>query len=304
MTRTTVITGAGGFVGSHMTAGFVAMGDKVVAIDSRFDDATRIRLAGAEIIETPLAANVLDAARHVDLVIHGAAITTPPADLGMTVERHFETNVGLVQTSLALAMAHGASDFVFLSSSGVFAIDDGEGVHLESTIPTAAIPYALAKRSGEDMTEAAQSATLRAISARLGPIYGPAEAARTTRKTVSQVRRWLDRAEAGEAIIVQAPEERRDWTFAPDLPHALSRLLGMQPRFSGVVHLTSAEVVFNLDLAHRIAGLVDGAIVRVEPHGERLRLPMRSDRIDMSKLYDWTPLTRGLAATYAAGGTI
>jgi nucleoside-diphosphate-sugar epimerase len=304
MTRTTVITGAGGFVGSHMAAGFVAMGDAVIAIDSHFDAATHLRLAGAEIIEAPLSGDMLDPARRVDLVIHGAAITTPPADLGMTDEGHIQTNVDLVRQSLALATTHRASDFVFLSSSGVFAIEDGDGIHLESTNPTAAIPYSLAKRSGEEATQAAHSATLRAISARLGPIYGPAEAARTTRQTVSQVRRWLDRAQAGEAIIVQAPEERRDWTFAPDLPRALSQLLGLQPRFSGVVHLTSAEIVSNLDLAQRIAGLVDGAIVRVEPHGEGLRLPMRSDRIDMTQLYAWTPLNRGLALTYASGGAL
>ena len=201
----------------------------------------------------------------------------------------------MLEDALALAERHGACDFVFISSSGVFSLEDGEGVQLESTVPTATMPYAVAKRKGETSTAAAGSATLRAISIRLGPIYGPHEASRGTRKIVSQVRRWLDRVESGEPIIVQMPNERRDWTFAPDLPRALDALLAKEPKLSGVVHLTSAEIVSNLALAEMIVGLVDGARVDIVPLGQSPRLPVSSDRVDLQALYAWTPLRDGLA---------
>lgn len=296
MSRTVLITGAGGFVGSHMAEGFAAMGDAVIALDAAFDARTRERLAGGELIEAPVSADVLADDRALDLVIHGAAITTPPEEFGMTAEQHVAANVLMLEDALALAMRHGASDFVFISSSGVFSLEDGEGVQLESTVPTATMPYAAAKRAGERATAAAGSTTLRAISIRLGPIYGPHEASRDTRKIVSQVRRWLDRVESGEPIIVQMPDECRDWTFAPDLPRALDALLAQEPKVSGVVHLTSAEIVSNLALAELIAGLVDGAWVDVAPLGQAPRLPIKSDRVDLQTLYAWTPLRDGLAA--------
>lgn len=295
MSRTVLITGAGGFVGSHMAEGFAAMGDAVIALDAAFDTRTRERLAGVESIEAPVSAEVLAEGRSIDLVIHGAAITTPPEEFGMTVEQHIAANVSMLEDALALAMRNGASDFVFISSSGVFSLEDGAGLQLESTVPTATMPYAAAKLAGERATAAAGSATLRAISIRLGPIYGPHEASRNTRKIVSQVRRWLDRVESGEPIIVQMPDERRDWTFAPDLPRALDKLLAQEPKVSGVVHLTSAEIVSNLVLAEMIAGPVYGARVDVAPLGQAPRLPISSDRIDLQALYAWTTLRDGLA---------
>lgn len=301
MTRTVLITGAGGFVGSHMVQGFAAMGDTVIALDAAFDADTRERLAEIEMIEAPLSARVLPEGRLIDLVIHGAAITTPPDEIGMTAAQHIAANVTMLEDALEVAVRHGATDFVFVSSSGVFSHEDGKDLQFESTVPTASIPYASAKRAGEAATAAASSATLRAISIRLGPIYGPHEASRDTRKVVSQVRRWLDRVENGEPIIVQMPQERRDWTFAPDLPRALAALLATEPKISGLVHLTSADILSNLALAELVAELVDGATVEVRPSGDGPRLPISSDRVDLAALYPWTPLRDGLAAIRNTG---
>lgn len=302
MKRTVLITGAGGFVGSHMAEGFLAMGDVVIALDTLFDAPTRQRLGGASLIEAGLTAAVLDNWGQIDLVIHGAAITTPPRDFGLSDDEHIQANVDLLVASLDIAKRHRARDFVFLSSSGVFSLDDGEGVHLESMTPTGAIPYALAKRAGEDATAAASGSSLRAISIRLGPIYGPAEAPRSTRMVVSQVRRWLDHVAQGEPIIVDMPDERRDWTFAPDLPRALDALLRLEPKVSGVVHLTSAQVCSNLELAKAVAGLVDSAAVVVRSSSAPARLPMASDRMDLAALFVWTPLATGLAKIAALEG--
>ena len=90
------------------------------------------------------------------------------------------------------------------------------------------------------------------------------------------------------------PDERRDWTFAPDLPQALDALLRREPAMTGIVHLTSAAITTNLDLAKAVAGLVAGARVEIAASGEAPRLPMVSDRLDMAALHAWTPLAAGL----------
>lgn len=297
MSRRVLITGAGGFVGSHLAEGFAALGDRVVAVDRAFDPATRERLVGIELGEGDLLGPDGIDLPAADLVIHAAAITTPPQGLGLSDEAHLAANVELMDRVLRHAVASGAKDFVFISSSGVFGADDGDGVHLESTSATASLPYARAKLAGE---QAANAATvLRAISVRLGPIYGPHEAARESRTVVSPVRRWLDMALSGAPIVVDMPDERRDWTFAPDLPGALDALLRRQPPLRGVFHLTSGQVVSNIELAQRIADLVPSGRVAIGDTTRVERLPMDSDRLDLAELYDWTPLATGLAHVIA-----
>ena len=297
MNRTVLITGAGGFVGSHLAQGFLAMGDAVVALDRAFDTATRQRLNGGLIVEQALTASAFSHLPKIDLVIHAAAITTPPDDLGISDAAHIEGNVSLLTTCLDFATRHGVSDFVFVSSSGVFAPEDGSGIHLETTPATSRLPYAMAKRAGEAATKGANSGSLRALSIRLGPIYGPNETQRDSRRIVSQIRRWLDAAGRGEPIIVTMPDEHRDWTFAPDLAPALSRLLAIEPKLTGIIHLTSADIIANLDLAQAVAALVDGSSVVSAPTDATPRLPMASVRLDMPSFYPWTSLTAGLQQT-------
>jgi|SRR5215217_3447743 len=299
MTRRVLITGAGGFVGSHLAQGFAAMGDLVIGVDQAFDGVTSWRLIGVELIERDMLATAGDLPA-ADLVIHGAAITTPLQAGGAGEDRLLGANIALLQASLRHAVDCGASDFVFISSSGVFAPEDGDGIHLESTVPTATLPYAQAKRAGEEAL--AKVGSLRAISIRLGPIYGPHERPRQTRTVVSPVRRWLDMALSGEPIIVEMPEERRDWTFAPDLAGALDALLHRQPPASGAFHLTSGQIFSNGEVARMIAGLVPGANVAVAEVKRTPRLPMSSNRLDLSELYGWTPMPQGLAQMLDAEG--
>jgi nucleoside-diphosphate-sugar epimerase len=288
MSRRVLITGAGGFVGSHLAQGFAAMGDSVIGVDQAFDAKTSRRLAGVELIERDMLA-AGDDLPAADLVIHGAAITTPP-EAGE--DQLLGANVAMLQAGLRHAVACGAGDFVFISSSGVFSPEDGDGIHLESTVPTATLPYARAKRAGEDALS--EAGKLRAIAIRLGPIYGPHEEPRQTRTIVSPVQRWLGMALRGEPIIVEMPEERRDWTYAPDLAGALDALLRREPTERGVFHLTSGQIFANGEVARMIAELVPGADVRASATSRTLRLPMSSDRLDLDALYGWTPIQQGL----------
>lgn len=298
MSRRVLITGAGGFVGSHLAEGFLAAGDNVIALDQAFDAPIAQRLKDAVLVETAMSRETLAGLPDVDLVIHGAAITTPPDELGLSDAEHIAANLDLLTMCLDFAVERRASDFVCISSSGVFSPEDGNGIHLETTDATASIAYALAKRQGEAATDAANSASMRTLSVRLGPIYGPHETARRTRRIVSQIRRWLDLAEAGEPVVVAIPDEHRDWTFAPDLAPAVRSLLDIEPKLSGVIHLTSADIISNLELAQTIASIAGAAEVISAPSNATPRLPMASVRIDMPSLIGWTSLTAGLRQTH------
>lgn len=297
-TRRVLITGGGGFVGSHLAEGLARLGHHVTALDIVFDAATARRLFNVERVTGALGSDQL---KHLttcfDLVIHAAAVTTGPEDLGQTPADHIRHNVDLLLDALAFAQRMGVADFVFVSSSGVFAAGDAKDVLLETTPPTGTSAYALAKRGGELIVGGAMSPSLATLTIRLGYIYGPHERSRPTRTSTSAVRRWLDQAERGEPIAVATPETQRDWTYAGDLAEALVAALELLPR-PGVVHLGCGVAVSDLEVARTIAAISPGTRIDVRPAaGEpAVKAPMASS---FALPVNWTSLADGIAATRA-----
>lgn len=290
MTRPTVlITGGGGFVGSHLAEGLRALGYTVTAIDSHFDSHTRERLQGVRLIEATIDGASLRGALEggMDMVIHGAALTTPPDLMGMTLFAHVRRNVDLLIECLDQSALHDVPYFVFLSSSGVFSFEEAEELH-EDVFPRGATAYAVAKRAGEALCAAYPAS----LVVRLGPLYGDDERSRDSRIFVSPIRSWLDCVEQGSALSVDSPRSRRDWTFLPDLARAIDRLRSAAA--CGLYHLTSGEIVSDLELANLIAARRPGTLVAVTEQPGPPRVPMTSRRRELDG-FSWTPLSQGLS---------
>jgi nucleoside-diphosphate-sugar epimerase len=293
MTRRATLTGAGGFAGGQIAAGLLAAGWRVAAIDLSFDAGAKARLAGADLVEADLADGFPDVPR-ADLVIHAAALTTDAETLGITPAAHIRANMAPLLAALDHAATSRAGAFVFLSSTGVFAPTDGEPDLTDACTPTAMHPYAAAKRAGELLVPAALAGVCPVHVVRLGYLYGPGEAARPTRASVSLVRRWCDAAERGEALTVPADDPRRDWTWAPDLAPALLRLAASAPA-GRALHLTSGHVLSDGQLARLIARANPRTIVRMGPAigGKPPAVPSAIPALDG---FRWTAPEEGLAA--------
>lgn len=287
--RTVLITGGGGFVGSHLAEGFRDLGYGVTAIDSSFDIETRGRLDGVRLIEAELDGPSLTEALRagIGMVVHGAALTTPPERASLTFFGHVRRNVDLLIDCLDQAASHGVPCFVFLSSSGVFSFEEADLLD-ESVTPRGTSAYAVAKRAGEALCAAFDGA----LVLRLGPLYGPDERSRDSRVFVSPIRRWLDCLDRDAPITVESPLSRRDWTFLPDLAPAIDRLCHQGAR--GLFHLTSGEILGDLELAEIIAARRPGTSVAVADRLEPRRVPMTSRRTELDG-FCWTPLKRGLS---------
>ncbi len=291
-----LLTGAGGFVGSHLAVGLKALGHEVCALDARFDDNARMRLAGCILVEADLAADAADlgALPRADVIVHAAALTTAPEALGISRAAHVAANMRPLLTMLGHAAQIEPEAFVFLSSSGVFAAGDGSPDLTDRDAATAEGPYSAAKRAGEALVSGALGETgCRTFCVRLGYIYGPDEGPRETRRRVSMVRQWLDAAGDGRPVERDASDPRRDWTFAPDLAPALARILS-GPGRKGPIHLCSPEAPRDSEVAACIARHYPDLKVR-EVSGAPVKARMVPSALPELEGFAWTPLAAGLA---------
>ncbi len=296
--RAILITGAGGFVGGALAAGFLALGWRVIALDRSFDAATRARLAGAALIEADLAAGV-PGGIAAGAAVHAAALTTDPAAAGLSPAAHVAANIRPLLAMLHWAAAARPRAFVFLSSSGVFAPGDGVPDLTDACTPSAAGPYAAAKRAGEFLAPAGLPEGTAAHVVRLGYIFGPHEVARESRLRVSRVADWLAAARAGRPLPVPADDPRRDWTWAPDLAPALAGLIAGDPA-GRPVHLGAGHVLRDSALAALIAAEVPGTRTAPAP-AAGAKPPMVPSRIPALAGLAWTPPGAGIAVLAREG---
>ena len=93
--RSVLVTGAGGFVGSSLTSGFRALGLKVIAVDRSFHDEVDGSASGGLVqrVTGDLDADLVRRLPPVDIVVHGAWITTDPESLGITREEYTTQNL-------------------------------------------------------------------------------------------------------------------------------------------------------------------------------------------------------------------
>jgi UDP-glucose 4-epimerase len=293
-----VVTGAGGFVGSAIAAALAGAGHLVLATDLAFDTPTRVRLAGVTLVEAPLPQAFGEISGGADAVVHGAAITAAPETFGLSPAGHVRANTDLLTAALDGARGQGAARFVFLSSSGVFGSVPGP---IDETSPvTATDPYSAAKRAGEILLQGAAEPCFAPLSLRLGPVFGPHEAARATRPNLSLVARMIAAARAGGEIPVATPDAARDWSYLPDIARAVALLLAHPGALPPLLHVTSGQIVTDLALAQAIAAALPGT--RVTPGASVAHQPKAAmvSRVPSPLTgFGWTPLDAALRAMLA-----
>jgi UDP-glucuronate 4-epimerase len=180
-----LLTGAAGFIGSHVAEALVGRGDDVVGLDN-FDPfypralkeanlaalrrSPRFRLVEGDIRDHDLVAGLLEAGAAV---IHLAARAGVRPSLDDPA-RYASVNVEGTAVLLEAARRSGVRRFVFGSSSSVYG--DTAPVPFSEQWPALEpiSPYAATKRAGELLCATfAQLYGLRVIALRLFTVYGP-----------------------------------------------------------------------------------------------------------------------------------
>ena len=139
---------------------------------------------------------------------------------------------------------------------------------------------------------------------RLSSIYGPGELARPTRPRVSLIGRMLARALETGVLSVYRDDAARDWTYAPDVGHAVVSLLSTPVLNHALYNVASGQMKTPLEAAEAIASALTGVRVMaidgadpVAPPLTRLGVLTHARLTADTGFSDWTPFEEGVATT-------
>ena len=303
-----LVTGAGGFIGSHLVERLLADGAKVrafVRYNSRGDIGLLNQLSanarkGMEIIGGDVrdSSAVLDAVQNVDLVFHlGALISIPYSYLhpSEVAESNFLGTLNVLMAcrqNKTTRMIHASTSEVY-GTARYAPMDELHPLQGQS-------PYSASKIGAEKLVESFYCAySLPVVTVRPFNTFGPRQSARAVIPTI------ITQALGGELIRLGNLDTSRDFTYVDDTVDGFMKA-AETPRIEGqVFNLGTGQEIRVGELAAKIMKMLGGQ-VEVQKDAARLRpeksevVRLLSDNSLAKQKLKWEPrvtLDEGLART-------
>lgn len=177
MSRTVVVTGGAGFIGSHLAKALVARGDRVRVLDNlcsgRRENLQPV-LDEIEFVEADLndESAVQRAVKGADCVFHQAALASVPRSIDRPLETHAACVTGTV-VLLDAARRAGVRRLVYAASSSAYG-DQPFSSKRETDLPAPLSPYGAAKLASEFYCRAfTASYGFETVALRYFNVFGP-----------------------------------------------------------------------------------------------------------------------------------
>jgi len=317
-----LVTGAAGFIGSHLVCGLLERGQEVVAFDD-FSTGTQANLDAVRRLVGPAAwsrlrliegdvrepADCRRAVAGAAYVLHQAALGSVPLSLDAPLTCN-AVNVDGCVNMLEAARQEGVSTFVYASSSAVYG-DDPRLPKSEAMTGTPLSPYALSKIINEQYAGVyARCYGLRVVGLRYFNVYGPRQDPNGAYAAV--IPRWFGALARGEIPRINGDGlTSRDFCHVSDVVRAnILAATSDNPALSGqTVNIAGAVAVTLLELFEIIRDLAAAShpqAARVVPVHDAPRLgDIRHSLADIGKAIEMlgfqpqVSLRQGLAATAA-----
>lgn len=283
-----LVTGAAGFIGSHLVDRLLAQGHAVVGVDN-LSNGRESNLAQAR--SNPAfafhKADVADAAaiaplfEGVDWVFHLAAL----ADIVPSIQRplaYHRSNVDGTAAVLEAARHAGVKRFVYAASSSCYGL--ATQFPTPETAPVApAYPYALTKWIGECYVQHwSRVYGLPAVSLRLFNVYGPRARTSGTYGAVFGV--FLAQKLNGQPFtVVGDGTQTRDFTFVTDVANAFYAAAASE--LSGEVMNVGSGGTYSIN---RLVELLGGAVTRIPRRPGEPDCTF-ADTSKIRRLLNWAP---------------
>lgn len=306
--RHAVVTGAAGFIGSHLCERLMAEGWRVTGVDCFTDYYPRtdkeanlrdlLRMPGFDLVEADLARPGWESVvPQRGVIFHLAAQAGVRGSFGSSFARYSHDNLVATQRVFEAALDRGAHRVVWASSSSVYGDAEAHPCIEDLTPTRPRSPYGVTKRACEDLAAVYRSSGLSTVGMRYFTVYGPRQ------RPDMAIRKICEALASGATFPVFGDgAQSRDFTYVSDAVDATLRAgLADDPAFvyniGGGEEASLSEVIATLERAA-------GRRLSVE------RLPVQNGDVRRTsadvtlarRTLDWepqVPLSVGLAAQLA-----
>ena len=273
-----LVTGAAGFIGSHLAERLLQSGHRVRALDAlthTYSAALKtltlrqLQSRGATVFKIDLAADDLhDALDGVDIAFHLAGQPGISASLPFDV---FARN-NILATARLLDALHrnaGLKGFINVSTSSVYGVD-ATGDESTATAPTSS--YGVTKLAAEQLVLArAREGSLTACSLRLYSVYGPRE--RPEKLYTRLIASLLEDREF--PLFVGSLEHQRSFTYVADVVEGMIAAMNHIDACNGEIFNLGAETSITtreaIHAAETLIGRQARMVIQPKRPGEQWR---------------------------------
>lgn len=271
-----LVTGAGGFIGSHLTETLVKSGADVRAM-VHYNSAGRrgwldnsplvddIQFAAGDITD---AGSVFAAMQDRDIVFHLAALIAIPYSY-VAPASYVQTNIIGTLNVLEAGRRQGTSRIVHTSTSEVYGT--AQVVPISESHPLQGqSPYSASKIGADKLAESYwRSFETPVVTVRPFNTFGPRQSARAVLPTI------ITQCLGGKTVRLGSLTPTRDLNYVADTVSGFMACAAASNAIGGTINIGSGREISIGDLAKTVAELI-GTEVRIECDEQRLR-PVNSE---------------------------
>lgn len=282
--RKVAVTGAAGFIGSHLAEELARRGYYVIILDDlctgkRENIELLIKQENVEFIQGSVTDLSLlqQVFKGVQYVFHQAAIPSVPRSIENPIASH-EVNITGTLNVLLAARDNGIKKVIYASSSSVYGDTPTLPKH-EAMQPNPQSPYAITKLAGEYYCQVLQQVYgLATVCLRYFNVYGPRQDPHSQYSAV--IPKFINRvSQSKPPIIFGDGKQTRDFTFVKDVVAA--NILAAEGDARGILNIGRGESISINHLADLITKLIGNS---TEPIHEKPRAgDIEHSRADISK---------------------
>jgi UDP-glucuronate 4-epimerase len=289
-----LVTGAAGFIGSHLVRRLLAEGWEVVGLDRRPPPAAGLHWLQGDLLELDLAPHLAG----VDYVIHLAGRPGVRESWSDFAE-YARGNIEATQRLLEALRGQKVRKLVVASTSSVYGEAPMPAREEGPLLPVS--PYGVTKWAAEQLCHLyGRTAHIPWVALRYFTVYGPGQ------RPDMAFARWTAAALAGRPIEVYGDgEQRRDFTYVDDaveatIRAALAPVSGVAVNVGGGRPVSIREAIAELE---RVAGRSIAVEHRPPARGDMRATLADTERLERELGYlPSTPLAEGLRRQWTASG--